>query len=201
MIWAATLSLAFCSAVTAFDLDVLPKPASWTLRAPAQSFDLTGSFGITVDRAFAQTTATSGLSLIPPTLKSFVQTFARDLQEAHGARTVVRVASEKPASGVWLTVTPNLTTLADGTVSEEGYSIQSDGALISVTGSSALGVWWATRTILQAAALNGGIFPAGELHDGPDYGIRGHMLDVGRHWYSAEVRIPIISQTGNLRGL
>ncbi|KZT27063.1 glycoside hydrolase family 20 protein [Neolentinus lepideus HHB14362 ss-1] len=171
----------------AYNLNVLPQPRSWTLTS-GPAFPLFGYVTIVVDSAFQNYTDTDGMTLIPPSLHSFTSLFASDLGSAYNSKPAVVTGTNPPPRGnaIFLTVSPNTTTLLDGTSTSEGYHISVSANLITITGSGARGAWWATRTLLQGAALNGGWFPAGEIVDGPDYSIRGHMLDAARHWYSAE---------------
>ncbi|EIN04596.1 glycoside hydrolase [Punctularia strigosozonata HHB-11173 SS5] len=184
----STLSL-LCNLVAVLgaklNLDVLPKPLSWTVSPSGAVFDLKRPLSIVVDSAFASESTNSTLSLIPPTLLNFAHTFATDVENTYGSRASVITAHSALSTGIFLTVAPTNLTLADGSPSTESYTISSSSKLVSVSGASPLAVFWATRTILQTAVLNDGIFPAGDVLDGPDYAIRGHMLDVGRHWYSA----------------
>ncbi|MCQ2173785.1 MAG: family 20 glycosylhydrolase [Bacteroidales bacterium] len=68
----------------------------------------------------------------------------------------------------------------DRSLGEEGYSVKvKDG--IQVCAPKAVGVYWATRTILQIAEQTPEhSFPKGEARDWPDYGFRGFMIDAGR---------------------
>ncbi|TFK56203.1 glycoside hydrolase [Heliocybe sulcata] len=178
------LLLLSCGAL-AYNLNVLPQPRSWTLTS-GPAFPLSGPVTIVVDSAFQNYTDTDGMTLIPPSLHSFASVFAADLDSAYNSKPTVVTGTSPPPTGIYLTISPNTTTLLDGSNTSEGYRISSSANLITITGSGARGAWWATRTLLQGAALNGGWFPSGDIVDGPDYSIRGHMLDAARHWYSAE---------------
>lgn len=68
---------------------------------------------------------------------------------------------------------------------EEGYIMDIDDyALVAADHST--GAYWATRSILQIAELNGSVMPKGEIKDYPKYEIRGFMLDVARKPVSME---------------
>jgi hexosaminidase len=182
LLWLALLALG-----SQLNLDVLPKPLSWTVASSGASFDLKNSFSITVDSALAFQSSNATLSLIPPTLIDFAHTFASDLRSSYSSQVSVQLSHTPPTEGIFLTLAPTSLTLADGSASPESYAISSSSKCVTVSGASPLAAFWATRTILQVGVLNDGNFPAGEVLDGPDYAIRGHMLDIGRHWYSAEV--------------
>lgn len=168
-----------------YNLNVLPQPRLWTLSS-APPFPLFAPVTIVVDAAYQNYSDADGMTLIPPSLHAFASLFAEDLASAYNSQPTLKAGTSPPDYGIFLTITHNTTTLLDGTSTGEGYRVSSSASLITIEGSGARGAWWATRTLLQAAALNGGWFPAGEIVDGPDYGIRGHMLDAARHWYSAE---------------
>lgn len=67
---------------------------------------------------------------------------------------------------------------ADKKLGKEGYTIQIDKD-IRLTGTQSVGVYWATRTLLQMAEQDKNL-PKGFIRDYPDYAIRGFMLDCGR---------------------
>ena len=67
---------------------------------------------------------------------------------------------------------------ADKKLGKEGYTIQIDKD-IRLTGTQPVGVYWATRTLLQMAEQDKNL-PKGFIRDYPDYALRGFMLDCGR---------------------
>lgn len=75
---------------------------------------------------------------------------------------------------------------AAGAPSSEGYTLDVTASGIAITAASPLGAWWATRTLLQQAALAGDkSVPLGTGSDTPGWATRGMMLDAGRHFYPA----------------
>ena len=63
-------------------------------------------------------------------------------------------------------------------IGDEGYVIEiGDGVIIR--GSTPVGVYWGTRTVLQMIG-QGAELPKGEIVDWPDYPVRSVLLDVGR---------------------
>lgn len=68
----------------------------------------------------------------------------------------------------------------------EGYNI-SIGKQVVVTAPEPIGLYWATRTLLQMAEQSDDrALPYGDIHDFPDYGVRGFMLDCGRKFIPLE---------------
>lgn len=68
----------------------------------------------------------------------------------------------------------------DRKAKKESYDIKI-GDKIEISASTKEGLFWATRTLLQIAEQNKDqAIPRGSIHDYPDYGLRGMMLDCGR---------------------
>lgn len=194
MIW-HTVPLA-ALVVVAVALQALP-PVKF---APAQINQISGrdqGFSLeTADRVvyvqedFASRTDKKGLTLIPPSVDQFAQTFRDDLQEFTNASWSFRIVKEFPngASGIYLgrsKAPAKQFTYEDGTVTEEGYELVVETGRVSIYGSGARGMWWGTRTFLQLMILNGTLSP-GRVIDAPAYPTRGIMLDAGRKWYSLD---------------
>lgn len=144
-----------------------------------------------VDSRFAQNRDTSGLTLIPPTLRDFAGTFAQDLSDTVGVHpTIVEASSRGDRDTIFLTLSNDKDAYLDATgrPTAEGYTITTDASGIIVSGASPLGAWWGTRTILQQAELLGGA-PVGTGVDAPGWSERGMMLDCGRHFYPKQFLI------------
>lgn len=63
---------------------------------------------------------------------------------------------------------------------KEGYDIVI-GDYVKVSANEPVGVYWATRTLLQMGEqYKNGNLPKGHIRDWPDYGIRGLLIDCGR---------------------
>ncbi|KAJ5657057.1 hypothetical protein N7507_009007 [Penicillium longicatenatum] len=194
MTWHTLLLAALATAVAT--LQVLP-PVEF---APAQrdqisSGDRGFSLG-TVDRVvyvqedFALWTDKNGLTLIPPSVDQFAQTFRDDLEELTNDTWSYQTLKKFPkdASGIFIGRSKSPAsqfTYEDGTATEEGYELVVDNNRVSIYGSGARGVWWGTRTLLQQTILNGTLSP-GRMSDAPAYPTRGMMLDAGRKWYSLD---------------
>ncbi|KAH9857963.1 glycoside hydrolase [Lenzites betulinus] len=155
----------------------------------ASAFHLPKNVRIVVDERAAHSDKDNGLSLIPPTLLDFTQTFKSDL-EALFPKTSVSLSLgnvDEPLDApavITLSLSDALNaTLADGSPTTEGYEINVSPNSVRILGSGSKGAFWATRTLLQGLVLTGGQFPAGKVVDQPDWRTRGFMLDVGRQWY------------------
>jgi hexosaminidase len=169
-----TLHAVLCHAET-FPI-VVPAVESFSL-IDDDLFAIPRSLDVVVDSASASVRDTDGLTLIPPSVREFAQTFANDVQSLF-PNTIVRVStgSSLPSGGVFISTRPGNFTLASGAATSEGYSlnVSSHGAI--VTGSGARGTFWATRTLLQGLLLNNGTFPASFVWDQPSWETRGFML-------------------------
>ena len=139
-------------------------------------FDLSSLGGITVDTKHCEDTDTNGHTLIPPTLLEFANTFASDL-ETTGCHTKVNAGDEAGHGGIFVTIGNNSEFVdAAGRWTAEAYSLNVSSEGITITGASPLGAWWATRSILQQAALNNGSIPNGYGVDAPGWDTRGIMV-------------------------
>lgn len=140
-----------------------------------------------VDSKYVDSKDEKGETLIPPTLKEFAQTFANDLQSSLDINVDVLIADEGSTDSIFLTLgDPTDYVDASGSETSEGYALSVSKSGIVITGASPLGVWWGTRTVLQQAIISDGSLPYGEGVDSPGWGIRGMMLDAGRHYYPPE---------------
>ncbi|KAJ4300934.1 hypothetical protein N0V90_003023 [Kalmusia sp. IMI 367209] len=144
---------------------------------------------IIVDSQYAKSVNVHGETLIPPSLQDFADTFVQDLKVLHVNAS--RKTGASPSSGsIFLTLgDPGDYLDIAGRESAEGYSLSVSSAGIKITGASALGTWWGTRTILQQAILGNGSIPYGSLTDTPGWGTRGMMLDAARHYYPPDFLI------------
>ncbi|MCJ1328569.1 hypothetical protein MMC10_005246 [Thelotrema lepadinum] len=162
---------------------------------PSSSFSLLDVQEIIVDAGYAGDVDSEGETLIPPSLWEFASTFADDLQSASGSSVRVINGTEASQSSVFLTLAPSTTKFVDaaGRPTSEGYTLNVTDAGLLVEGASPLGVWWGTRSILQQLILGNGSIPLGSGYDSPGWGIRGAMLDVGRHFYPPDFLVEMCS--------
>ncbi|KAL1861662.1 hypothetical protein VTK73DRAFT_6993 [Phialemonium thermophilum] len=158
--------------------------------ASAGGFSLAHVQRIVVDRRYATSRDTAGQTLNPPTLFEFASLFAEDLRDALGTSAHAVKGTNRCSTGsIFLTIDEDGEYKnAAGESSSEGYTLSVDDKGIVVTGASALGVWWGTRTVLQQGLLalaESGTpsVPHGQGADVPGWRARGMMLDAGRHYY------------------
>ena len=73
---------------------------------------------------------------------------------------------------------------------KEGYVLNITSNQVTVNGQTEAGVFYGVQTIHKALPItNGkalGALPAGTVKDFPQYGYRGFMIDVGRHFFSVD---------------
>lgn len=101
--------------------------------------------------------------------------FAGDYAEMYGKRPEVVTGKAKAGDFVF-----NIQ--KDSKLGKEGYTIQITDR-VRVAAPEPVGVFWATRTLLQMAGQSEGQqLPRGEIRDFPDYALRGFMLDCGRKY-------------------
>jgi hexosaminidase len=151
-------------------------------------FQLPTRLRIVVDASHASSREDNGLSLIPPTLSAFAQTFASDLNQAFPASTAsVTTLTVGPGftptkGDIILTILPDAAAaqfkFASGSHTTEGYQLNITSSSITISGSGAKGSFWGTRTVLQGLVLNNGKLPGGIVTDQPDWETRGFMLGV-----------------------
>ena len=145
-------------------------------------FQLSSPVHIVVNARDAQATEDSGLTLVPPTLLEFAQTFRTDLQDlfpqAHATVSVGDTRNPKDAGNIIaISLSDQLNaTYADGSLTTEGYEMDVSISDIQIVAAGSRGAFWATRTLLQGLVLAGGQFPAGKVVDQPDWRTRGFML-------------------------
>ncbi|KAI0358296.1 glycoside hydrolase [Trametes cingulata] len=168
------------------------------LDAGRGSFKLPKHVEIVVDERDAHSTKDNGLTLIPPTLLNFSQTFKSDLEILFPQTRVslsvgdARRSIHSPSAiSLSLSGTLNLTH-ADGTPTTEGYELEVSPTNIRITGAGSKGAFWATRTLLQGLVLNAASFrpgrswtsltgvPAGSCSVGRCQVYASHA---GRQWY------------------
>ena len=109
---------------------------------------------VIVDSRYADAVNTQGETLIPPTLKEFADTFAHDLRNLN-VNVSCSVGTSAANGSIFLTLgEPGDYLDVAGRKSAEGYSLAVSKSMIKISGASALGAWWATRTVLQQVSWN-----------------------------------------------
>lgn len=161
-------------------------PAVHSFQPSTGSFRLPESLAIYVDQDYVMSTRDKGLTLIPPPLLSFVETFASDVRELFpSSSTRVYVTKESSLHSlqdyVFFTLSSEDNhTFADGSPTTEGYEMDITSKGVTIRGSGSKGAFWATRTLLQGLVLGDGRFPNGVISDQPDWETRGIMLGQSR---------------------
>lgn len=99
--------------------------------------------------------------------------FAEDYAQMYGKRPEVGTGKAKAGDFVF-------SLQKDSKLGKEGYTIKITDR-VRVAAPEPIGVFWATRTLLQMAGqAEGQQLPKGDIRDFPDYALRGFMLDCGR---------------------
>lgn len=108
-----------------------------------------------------------------PDLQKVARQFAADYKALFGV--LPEIAEGKPCKGDFF-----FTIKRDKKLEKEGYDIVI-GDYVKVSANEPVGVYWATRTLLQMGEqYKNGNLPKGHIRDWPDYGIRGLLIDCGR---------------------
>ena len=108
-----------------------------------------------------------------PGLQKIARQFAADYKALFGV--LPELAEGKPCKGDFF-----FTIKRDKKLEKEGYDIVI-GDYVKVSANEPVGVYWATRTLLQMGEqYKNGNLPKGHIRDWPDYGIRGLLIDCGR---------------------
>ncbi|KAF1966295.1 beta-N-acetylhexosaminidase [Bimuria novae-zelandiae CBS 107.79] len=145
---------------------------------------------IYLQRSFANTSDTEGLTLIPPTAYEFAQTFGKDLSQLFGGNWSVQQIDSAPDAGIYLgnfQGDASQLTYENGVATEEGYELEVGNGSVFIGGTGARGLFWGTRTLLQQLLIaNGESIGSGRVVEAPAYATRGYMLDAGRKWYTAD---------------
>lgn len=107
------------------------------------------------------------------TLREIAEQFAQDYQKMFSVR--LNVSDRKAQKGDFV-----LSLKKDRELGKEGYTIDIDKQ-VNVSAPKAIGVYWATRTLLQIAEQSDNRqLPQGTIRDYPDYAMRGFVIDCGR---------------------
>ncbi|CAN9224808.1 unnamed protein product [Alternaria alternata] len=146
----------------------------------------TGARKIYIDKQFAGTRDSGGLTLIPPSAHEFADTLRADLSSLFGDSWTLGQVDDFPLTGIHLgpirdSNTP--LTYENGQSTEEGYELDVTNGSVYIGGTGARGMFWGTRTLLQELLIGNGSLVTGRTVDAPAYSTRGFMLDAGRKWY------------------
>lgn len=148
----------------------IPKPVSVT--ATGKSFDISDLTTIYFQEGKED-------------LKTTGQYFAEQIDRIADIEPEVRPTSEVPIKGIYLTMDN------DSELGNEGYEITIDKRLITIKANGTAGCFYAVQTLLQTLPVENKpgqplLIATGTIHDFPEYGYRGAMLDVARHFFSVD---------------
>ena len=119
-------------------------------------------------------------------LEQVAHFLAGEFQRTTHIDFVVESAGETPRSGIFISLSNE-----DDDLGKEGYFLSIGKKLVGIKAKSAAGCFYAAQTFLQtlpakAPAGEKLIIPTGTVRDFPEYGYRGAMLDVSRHFFGVE---------------
>lgn len=147
---------------------IIPSFREW--KGSTGNFKLNRSLKIIIDPAFYEE------------CKTYASTFSADLNSLIPViKNTVNKGTGEPGS---IYVKKNS---EDTSLKKEGYKLSIDDR-ITIETQTALGAFWATRSILQLIALdtlNAGL-PKGIAIDHPQFELRGFVLDCGRKFFSIQ---------------
>ncbi|KAJ6027103.1 hypothetical protein N7460_011920 [Penicillium canescens] len=158
------------------------------------NYELSKLSGIVVDSQYSDAVDNDGQTLIPPTLLQFAETFQGDLKSVLGLDIKVSQGTKREVNTIFMTLA-NQTGFQDvaGRFTSEAYALTVDDRGVVITGSSPLGAWWGTRSVIQAAVIGDLSLAKGSGVDAPGWGTRGAMLDAGRKYHPPEFLIEMCS--------
>ncbi len=119
-------------------------------------------------------------------LKQTAQFLSEALAQITGTAPLIEVVQELPKEGIYLSLTED-----EQNTGNEGYILTIGKELISIDATGAAGSFYGIQTLLQTLPVKAeGDQPihiaTGTVNDFPEYGYRGAMLDVSRHFFDVE---------------
>jgi hexosaminidase len=149
----------------------IPKPVS--VVATGESFQLTGSTIIYYQEGVED-------------LQKTAQYLADQISRISGFTPEVKPATEITATGIYLSAATQ-----DNELGNEGYEINADKKQIIIAAKSSAGCFNGIQTLLQTLPVKAKPneplqIPTGTIRDFPEFGYRGAMLDVARHFFPVE---------------
>ncbi len=117
-------------------------------------------------------------------LQRVAQYLSSEMNRVTGMHSEIETTGELPRQGIYLS-----TTSGDSELGEEGYELNIGNKLISIQASSPAGCFYGVQTLLQTMPVTNNsdtalVLASGTIRDFPEYGYRGAMLDVARHFFS-----------------
>lgn len=108
-------------------------------------------------------------------LRTIAEAFAKDYAELFGV--TLKTSEGKPSSGDFY-----LKAAKNKNLPSEGYTMDISKH-VEASAPQAVGVYWATRSILQMLQTGNGSIPCGKVTDFPAYRFRGLSMDVARKFF------------------
>ncbi len=148
----------------------IPKPVS--VSADGAAFEIKSATKIYVQEGVEGLLTTAGI-------------LADKISRISNGTVTTEVTSSTPSKGIYLTVAP------EGEINAEGYELSIAKKLITIKGADAAGCFFGAQTLLQTLPVKGVtgnhlFVPTGMVTDYPEFGYRGAMLDVSRHFFNVE---------------
>lgn len=172
--------LTLAAATSATVLPGLPT-VPFELDGDGKSWELSGLKSVVVDSSYADARNEKGMTLIPPKLTDFANTFAQDLQDVFGHEVTVELGTAGGSDKLFLTLGDESEYLdVAGRETSEGYTLDVGADGVVITGASPLGVWWGTRTFIQQVLVGEGKISFGSGKDSPGWSERGVMVSSSR---------------------
>lgn len=110
-------------------------------------------------------------------MKRNAEFLAEYLKESTGIQLKI---AKKASCKIILAINPAIT-------NKEGYQLTVTNKLITISGSTAAGVFYGIQTLRKSIPVVSNAtsitFPSVQINDYPRFGYRGMMLDVGRHYF------------------
>ncbi|MFW5756189.1 MAG: beta-N-acetylhexosaminidase [Tangfeifania sp.] len=150
----------------------IPKPASVT--ASGESFEINGSTVVYYEEGI------EGLDQVANYLAS-------EINKINGMQPEVQSANALPRKGIYLSVPGE----GDNGLGTEGYDLNIGKQLTGIKANSTAGVFYGVQTLLQTLPVKATTdeplkIATGSVRDFPEYGYRGAMLDVSRHFFGVD---------------
>lgn len=119
-------------------------------------------------------------------LEQVAQILSDELKRATNIDFKIESTNQTPRSGIFFSVTTE-----DNDLGMEGYFLNIGKKLVVIKAKSAAGCFYAAQTFLQTLPVKAPAgekltIPTGIVRDFPEYGYRGAMLDVSRHFFGVE---------------
>lgn len=153
--------------------------ANHTITAAEGAYALHQLQSLIVDSRYADAVDNDGQTLILPILQQFAETFQEDLQSSLGIRIPLLQGVKASPNSIFLTLDKDAKKFKDaaGRSTSEGYSLTVNENGIVIAGSSPLGTWWGTRSVVQAAVVSHDLsISHGFGIDAPGWATRGVMV-------------------------